>query len=70
MRLKTVPVIRAARPTVARAFVAHLIESDRKLKSLDDLESDALRELNRQLAKLSNEDLEHRFLEVLKGGAS
>ena len=38
VRLNSVPVIRAARPTVARAFVAAQVVHTGKLKSLDDLE--------------------------------
>ncbi len=67
VRLNSVSVIRAARLPVARAFVGNLVGLERKLKSLDDLEPDIITDLNARLAKLSNETLEHLFLEHLKG---
>ena len=67
VRLNSVPVIRSARPTVARAFVAAQVGFQKKLKSLDDLEPNSITELNARLVKLSNDTLEHLFLEFLKG---
>ena len=67
VRLNSVPVIRAARANVTRAFVAALIVHTGKLKSLDSLEPDQLAKLNSTLAQLSNESLEGLFLEHLKG---
>ena len=67
VRLNSVPVIRAARPNVTRAFVAALIVHTGKLKSLDELECTQLANLNSALAQLSNENLEGLFLEYLKG---
>ena len=67
VRLNSVPVIRAARANVTRAFVAALIVHTGKLKSLDALEPDQLAKLNSTLAQTSNESLEHLFLEHLKG---
>ena len=67
VRLNSVPVIRAARANVTRGFVATLIVHTGKLKSLDSLEPDQLAKLNSTLSQLSNESLEHLFLEHLKG---
>ena len=67
VRLNSVPVIRAARPAKARAFVAAILEHPGKLKSLDNLEPHVLDTLNHTLSKTSNDQLEHRFLEFLKG---
>ena len=58
VRLNSVPVIRAARANVTRAFVAALIVHTGKLKSLDSLEPDQLAKLNSTLAQTSNESLE------------
>jgi hypothetical protein len=68
-RLNSVAVIRSARPNVARAFVAHQVGHENKIKSLDDLESSVLADLNQRFAKLSNDQLEAQFLEFLKGSA-
>ena len=67
VRLNSVPVIRAARANVTRAFVAALIVHTGKLKSLDELECTELAKLNSAFAQLSNESLEGLFLEYLKG---
>jgi tRNA uridine 5-carbamoylmethylation protein Kti12 len=67
VRLNSVPVIRAARPTVARAFVAAQVGFQKKLKSLDDLEPNIITDLNARMSKLSNDTLEQLFLEYLKG---
>jgi hypothetical protein len=67
VRLNSVPVIRAARPTVARAFVAAQVVHTGKLKSLDDLAEPHITNLNARMSKLSNSDLEQLFLEYLKG---
>jgi hypothetical protein len=66
-RLNSVAVIRSARPTVARAFVASQVGFQKKLKSLDQIEPTVLRDLNQRFAKLSNDQLETNFLEFLKG---
>ena len=67
VRLNSVPVIRAARPTVTRKFIAAMLEHPGKLKSLDDLDQAQVTELNARLAKTSNDTLEQMFLEHLKG---
>jgi hypothetical protein len=69
VRLRSVPIIAALRPAVARAFVAHLVGHENKIKSLDDLESSVLADLNQRFAKLSNDQLEAQFLEFLKDSA-
>ena len=68
VRLNSVPVIRAARANVTRAFVAGMVDHAGKLKSLDELECTQLAILNSTLAKLSNDQLEARFLEFLNFG--
>jgi hypothetical protein len=67
VRLNSVPVIRAVKPAVARAFIAGMVGHPGKLKSLDDLEPHALDTVNHLFAHSSNEQLEARFLEFLKG---
>ena len=67
VRLNSVPVIRSARPNVARAFVAHLVGLEHRLKSLDDLENTVLHELNHNFSQQSNDQLEEQFLEFVKG---
>jgi hypothetical protein len=67
VRLNSCPVIRAARPTITRAFVAALVVCPTKLKSLDNLTLEQLTHLNQWLAKHSNDQLEQLFLEYLKG---
>jgi hypothetical protein len=66
VRLRSVPVIAAARPTIARAFVAAQVVHTGKLKSLDDLAPNIVTELNARLAKLSNDTLEQLFLEFVR----
>jgi hypothetical protein len=66
VRLNSVAVIRSARPTVIRAFVAAQVAHSGKLKSLDDLEPNIITALNARLAKLSNDALERTFLEFLR----
>jgi hypothetical protein len=67
VRLNSVAVIAAARPTIARKFIAEMIGRTGKLKSLDDLEPHVLDTLNHTLSKISNDQLEIKFLEFLKG---
>jgi hypothetical protein len=67
VRLNSVQVIRAARPTVARQFIAAKVGYTGKLKSLDDLEPHVLETLNHLFAHTSNDQLETQFLEHLKG---
>jgi hypothetical protein len=66
VRLNSVPVIAAAKPTVARKFIAHLVGHTGKVRSLDDLEPNIITALNARLAKLSNDALEQMFLEFLR----
>jgi hypothetical protein len=67
VRLNSVQVIRAARPNVARAFIAAQVGHPGKLKSLDDLEPHVLETLNHHFAHTSNDQLETQFLKHLKG---
>ena len=67
VRLNSNPIIRAVRPQKARAFIAGLIGHTGKLKSLDDLTPAQLDTLNHYLAHISNDQLEQKFLEHLKG---
>ena len=67
VRLNSVPVIAAARPAIVRRFVAAQVGHTGNLKSLDDLESNVLHNLNQQFTTQSNEQLETQFLEFLKG---
>ncbi len=66
-RLNSSPIIRAVKPAVARAFIAATLERPGKLKSLDDLDPHVLDTVNHLFAHCSNEQLEARFLEFLKG---
>ena len=65
-RLNSVPVIRAARATVTRAFVAHQVGHRGRLHSLDDLTPERLAWLNENLARHSNGHLERAFIDYLK----
>ncbi len=69
VRLNSIPVIRAAKQTTTRLFVAYLIGHTGKLKSLDDLTPDQLKALNQYLSNYSNDVLEHSYLEYIKGKA-
>jgi hypothetical protein len=52
---------------MARQFIAVMVGHPGKLKSLDDLEPHVLDTVNHLFAHSSNEQLEARFLEFLKG---
>lgn len=66
-RLRSVAVIAAAKEPVVRSFVADQIGFEAKLKSLDNLETAVLHELNHTLSTISNETLEEKFLEFVRG---
>jgi hypothetical protein len=66
-RLNSVPVIRAARSSITRQFIAQRVQFAGRLKSLDDLELSVLHELNQSLSRESNDKIEIEFLDFLRG---